>query len=471
MRGRVLTVADIVGAHSLDISVLAGGLGQMREILWAHSCEMADPVEWLGPHELLMTVGLCVPKLAGEQVEFVARLDEAGLAGMVIGDHDVAPKLTGRMLAEADRRQFPILLAGRRTSYAVVARHVAAANTTDQTLQVLALSKLYHLAASADGNATSLVADLAAQLNIGIDVLDQITGLSLLSSAKPEGSLDGIRDVVRSYPLEGRHRAQVVLSEFPGEPLDSFLLVHLLQVLRSAVDRLLDAADRRSEVMARLMHAVLNGTADARALRTFLSPHELSEGFHLVAVSKAVGPHMARASACLQLSVLVGPGRVHDLALVPADELGSFRGAMDDLVTTAGISSVFTDIADARAAAVEAGKVLTSTEEAKGWAAYEGSSVSVLTRSKKEADDIVSRVLGPLAGDDERSSSLRATLFAYLRNDRRWQDTADELQIHRQTLSYRLKRVQELTGLDLRRSSDLSAAWVAFQAWRLTGGS
>lgn len=472
MRGSVLTVADIVGTTSLDISVLAGGLGQVREVLWAHSCEMADPVEWLGPHELLMTVGLCVPKKAAEQAAFVAGLDEAGLAGMVIGDHDVAPHLSARMLAEADRRHFPVLLAGRRTSYAVVARHVAAANTTDQTLQVLKLSKLYHLAASADGDCVSLVRDLSALLAVGIDVVDTTTGLILLTSPVEAARPDMVRDPARSYPLEGRHRAEVVLTEFRGEPLDSFLLVHLIQVLRGAVDRLLDAAERRTEVMAQLMHAALNGTGEARALRTFLAPHQMSDGFHLVAFSKGRGSHAARVSACLQMPVLLGPGRLHDLALVPLDELDSFRQALEPVVERAGISTVFTDFADTRAAAKEAAKVLVSAEQATdGWTAYEGSSVSVLTRSKKEADDVVVGVLGPLAGGDDRAGMLRATLFAYLRHDRRWQDAADELSIHRQTLSYRLKKVEELTGLDLRRSSDLSAAWVAYQAWRVTRGS
>jgi purine catabolism regulator len=56
-------------------------------------------------------------------------------------------------------------------------------------------------------------------------------------------------------------------------------------------------------------------------------------------------------------------------------------------------------------------------------------------------------------------------LFAFLRNDRKWKETADELFIHKQTLSYRLGKIEEQTGLKIGRSADLSSLWIAYQAW------
>ena len=103
--------------------------GQSRRTLGATVERWLTPPKWLGPHELLMTVGLCVPTVAEEQAAFVARLDDAGLAGMMIGDHAPGPMLSDAMFAEADRRDFPILLAGALISYAVVARHVGRRRT------------------------------------------------------------------------------------------------------------------------------------------------------------------------------------------------------------------------------------------------------------------------------------------------------------------------------------------------------
>jgi purine catabolism regulator len=462
----VLTIADLIATASLDTRLLAGEEGLPREVLWAHSCEMVDPAQWLGPHELLMTVGLCVPTAAEDQVSFVARLDDAGLAGMMIGDHDPAPPLSDEMFREADRRGFPILLAGEHTPYAVVARHVAAANTSSQTLQVLKLSKLYHLAAYADDDADTLVSDLGALLGVGIKVLDSVAGLTVFASSLPNGS--DHPESTRTYPLRGHHAAQLVLTEHEGEELDSFLLVHLMKVLEVAVDRRLTKADHRAQVAARLMLTLLNGSTPEE-MGPFVSPHLPSEGFQLVAFPAADGAAVARAVASHGLPVVVGAGRMHHLALVPSDAMGEFRALVRTVITHAGVSSVFTDYVDTRIAAVEAGKVLAAAQHSdRSWTEFEGSTVSVLTRSRREAEEIVRGVLGPLGNETAKADALRETLFAYLRNDRKWKETAEELGIHRQTLSYRLTRVHEETGLNLAKSSDLSAAWVAYQAWEAT---
>ena len=99
------------------------------------------------------------------------------------------------------------------------------------------------------------------------------------------------------------------------------------------------------------------------------------------------------------------------------------------------------------------------------WAEFDSRSVSVLARSEREATEIIDSVLGELADMSPASTKLRITLFAYLRHDRQWQPTADELGIHRQSLSYRLQKIQSVLGLSLSRSADLASLWIAYQAW------
>jgi purine catabolism regulator len=167
-----------------------------------------------------------------------------------------------------------------------------------------------------------------------------------------------------------------------------------------------------------------------------------------------------------KLPVIAGLGRITFLALVPSGEIETVRGLFGTVSAHAGVSSVFTDFADTRAAAVEAGKVLSAAQHNdRIWTEFDGSTVSVLTRSHREATEIVQGVLGPLADESTRSTMLRDTLFAFLRNDRKWKETADELFIHKQTLSYRLGRIEEQTGLKIGRSADLSSLWIAYQAW------
>jgi purine catabolism regulator len=466
MGSEILTVADLVATATLNTQLLAGEAGTGRQVLWAHSCEMADPEHWLGPHELLMTVGLCVPTSPEDQAAFIARLDDAGLAGIMVAHHAQAPDFTDEMLHEADSRGFPILLAGTQTPYAVVARHVAAANSAEQTLQVLKLSKLYHLASYAD-DADILVRDLSQLLQVGIEVTENLTGLTMFeANESPRSETAQLK--TRPYPLHGSHGAQLVISEYPGEELDSFLLLHLMKVLEVTVDRRLNEADRRVEVSTRLMRSLLNGTA-LPEIADFVGPHGAADGFQVIALSPSAGAKVARAVALHKLPVLVGPGRVSHLVLVPASEITTIRDLFTDLTPHVGVSSVFTDYADTRVAAVEAGKVLAAAQLSdRYWTEFEGTTVSVLSRSNREAAEIVKGVLGPLGEDSQRSTNLRQTLFAYLRNDRRWNDTAAELSIHRQTLAYRLGKIEDETGLSLAKSSDLSALWIAYQAWEAT---
>lgn len=62
--------------------------------------------------------------------------------------------------------------------------------------------------------------------------------------------------------------------------------------------------------------------------------------------------------------------------------------------------------------------------------------------------------LGDLMSEEEKISRLRRTLEAYLAHDGNAQATADSLYVHRHTLRYRLKRIGQLTGRDLKKPQD-----------------
>jgi purine catabolism regulator len=459
---RELTIADLVATASLDSRFLAGQQGGDRRVLWAHSCEMPNPEEWLGPHELLMTVGLCVPKGPEAQVTFVNRLNDAGLAGIMIGDHTLAPPITEAMLAEANRCGFPVVLTAAQVPYAVVARHVAAANSHEQTLQVLLLSKLYHNAAYAGDDAEALVESLANLLRIEISISDVATGQTLLRSAAIG---DDTTTSTHHYEIHGAHDALLTIKEFTGEAIDGFILIHLMKVLEVVIDRILNAAERRAEISARLMLSLLNGVG-LPDTGEFLAPQRASDGFVLVALPVNDARSIASVLAVSGLPVIAGVGRVSYLVLVPTAVIPETRELLASVSAHAGVSSVFTDFSDARVAAVEAGKVLTAAQHSdRFWTEFNGSTVSVLTRSHREAQEIVRGVLGPLADDTPRATMLRETLFTFLRHDRKWKDASEELFIHKQTLSYRLGKIEQETGLTLSRSADLSSLWIAYQAW------
>ena len=78
-----------------------------------------------------------------------------------------------------------------------------------------------------------------------------------------------------------------------------------------------------------------------------------------------------------------------------------------------------------------------------------------MPRTVAEATAVVDRILGPLIEyDREHNSELVHSLEQFLRANRSWQRAAETLYVHKQTLVYRMKRVEELTG---RRFDDTRA--------------
>jgi sugar diacid utilization regulator len=82
----------------------------------------------------------------------------------------------------------------------------------------------------------------------------------------------------------------------------------------------------------------------------------------------------------------------------------------------------------------------------------------------------VEGVLGPLvAYDRERDGRLLATLQAYLEADCNTAAAAERLTVHPNTVAYRLRRVTELSGLDLSRTATLLEVGLALRLMDLTG--
>ncbi|MFE9396286.1 PucR family transcriptional regulator [Streptomyces flavidovirens] len=75
---------------------------------------------------------------------------------------------------------------------------------------------------------------------------------------------------------------------------------------------------------------------------------------------------------------------------------------------------------------------------------------ALLAQSDGERETFLSHCLGPLH-KDSRHAHLLATLSVYLRHGMCAATAARALYVHRHTLEYRLRRVRELTGLDLRQ--------------------
>lgn len=450
-----LTVAALIADPILDTNVIAGASGLDQPVRWAQTSEMATPWAWLGPGELLMTVGLGLPEDADGQREFVQRASAAGIVGMTVGEDGITPPLTQAMRDEADACGFPILSTGPNTPFAVIARTVAAANASEQSKSVLVLSRLYQAAAQQNSEAKRSARWVAELCGADVAVVDSQTGTTVIG----DGTL--AQDGLRSHALGTVRPTRLVVGA--GSGLDALTLIHLKQILTVDANALLQQA--LAEVAA--------GEARVRlALSGAIGKHDIDSGawlasdgvFRVVAAPEAVCERLALALALAGARPLLTRWKSATIAVASGADLDRLRSTLDKLGQPGGSSTEQTTFADLPGATDEALSALSDAVTAQeAWSTFRGARVALLTRSRSESKRVVADVLGPLAEDDQES--LRSSLFALLEHDLNWQATADDLGIHRQTLAYRMRRVESLTGRSVRRVSDLSELWLARAAW------
>src|SRR5207244_13275003 len=74
-------------------------------------------------------------------------------------------------------------------------------------------------------------------------------------------------------------------------------------------------------------------------------------------------------------------------------------------------------------------------------------------------------VLGPIDGYDlQHGGHLIPSLKAFLERNARWEAAAGDLYVHRHTLRYRMRKIEELTGRDLDSARDRMDLFLALRA-------
>ena len=141
---------------------------------------------------------------------------------------------------------------------------------------------------------------------------------------------------------------------------------------------------------------------------------------------------------------------------------------------TVGLSSRYSDAADVRRALEEAELVLevtaaggTTGDEGIGQGTYR-LLFRVLASHPEEVRSFYQDTLAPLVEyDDQYASDLVGTLDAYLSENCSMNATAATIHAHRHTVSYRLERVKELSGLDPFTSEDRERLGLGLKAFRI----
>ncbi|MCV7414416.1 PucR family transcriptional regulator ligand-binding domain-containing protein [Mycolicibacterium litorale] len=481
----------------LGLEVLSGGTGLGRPVSWTHTSDLPEPWRWITGGELLMTNGLSFPKTAAEQETLLTKLDESGVAGLAIGEKMYCPRLTQRFTRRSDRLGFPVLRIRYPLPFVAISRAVAEATLVDQSSRLSRTVRIYDVLRRHIGSASppaDLVATLARELGCELHVCDRRTGDPWFPQTP---SLDpDLRDAVVElsehstnvaagvYGLSGagaqpamltdiqRHpEAALVVIPRDGDRVDPIRLQHTATAISLALSEVQLALEHERRERAALLERLLENRIDRHAVESRLGELRLDPADAVLVAARrsdearALTIHNALWRNDLPYLCTLREGLLY--ALVP--DRSGFEAVLSRALGPSariGISALLGSISRFPEAVREASWALSLASRRDIAVSGYGSEEPWLGLSNVgDAQALVDRVLAPLrAYDDQHQSNLVATLDAYLRNQRSLQLTATALCVHRQTVLYRIKRIADLTGLDLAETDAVATLWLALRA-------
>ena len=517
------TLASLVHHSALKLTVRAGEDRLDVPVRWAHVSELADPVPYMEGGELLLTTAL---KLDAEDAKamrrYVKRLVGAGVVGLgfAVGvNYDEIPKV---LVDTAEEEGLPLLEVPRRTPFIAISKAVSAAIAADQYRSVtagFAAQRELTKQALTDGP-EGLLAALAAQVD-GWAALYDASGAVVATAPEwsgrraarltadverlrdrpaPASSVVGgpdNEDRVELHTLGTGRRPRAALAVGTASALGTAerYAVHsaiALLTLTTERSRSLQAAHER--IGAAVLRLLLAGHPDhARAVAGDLygglldAPFriivgESTDGEPLDGLAEVVESAAARSGEAV-LVVPEGPERLVALAVdggaaveACAEYAATLEGERavggqeqggEEHELVVGLSAPAGPIA--AAAAYKQAEQALSVARRRGRVLVEHEQLAAGSVLPLLADDAVRAfadgLLRPLSEHDATGrGDLVASLRAWLSRHGQWDAAAADLGVHRHTLRYRMRRVEEILGRSLDDPDVRMELWLALKA-------
>lgn len=483
-----LTIADLVAMPHLGLQLVAGASAATNPVLWTHVSELSDPGPWLEGGELLIVNGFGIPPDPEGQVEYLARLAHHRLAGLAVSVK--APELSPEMLDEADRLSFPVLRIPRQVPFIELSHLVAGASERSARGRLSRHLRIFETLRLRNG-AVSNGVEIYAQL-------EQISGYRL-AIVSPAG-----RPLLSEWAwvpdgLELHHGTEAaadlrvipegyVLPLYVGDRVTAYLvgqeragvtpggLAALQHVSTLAV---LDAIDdqRRREAVHRRGSALLSSALDGQVAADHLEDQLIAagldptRGLRLLALEQPSG-----ASSEIRVRdwladrdlphLLLAQGRLFALVACGERELQSL---VAELGIRAGASSRITGTGELPRAQRQSLWALNLAGESPENAVVLAEEQFGLTRwlnpDVETMEQLANGALLPIMRHDaDHGTELLHTLSVYFQQQGRLRKAAAQLFVHEHTLTYRLRRIEQLTGRSLKLYRDLFELWLAVEA-------
>jgi PucR family transcriptional regulator, purine catabolism regulatory protein len=498
-----ITIQDLVNNPHLKTQVLAGNGGLNREVTWAHVCELSDPTPWLNGGELILTTGLAIPRLGQEQKAYIKRLIGAKVSGISIAGRMYAPEMINPLLSEADRNGFPVLLTAYEVPWITITRTVADANSHKEHARLLQTLRIYEVAREAFHNTppSGIVNTLSKIINCSLYIINPVNRKPLFYEGKLPNNVKDILKGVRPFDTfdspaiqriewRGIQALQVIIPtsrpaillvfNHPTDIPDNIVLRHTATVVGLAIEKDTAIHERQRRLGAEIMEGLIDQRLTPDSANFLLANHGLRKEPRCIVACSAGTQPFEHEWLHLQLNagniphLLTLRGNVL-VALLPAsaESISSLKSELQTTNICFGISNNFDCPSRVAEAYQEALWALRAAEvHNKRFMFYnEESPVSpFLPRSRSETKELVEQVIGDLlAYDKKHNSQLVMTLYIYLRENRSWKNASEKLHIHKQTLVYRINRIEEMTERRLNVTNNIAELWLALEAAMMLG--
>ncbi|MCA1224181.1 PucR family transcriptional regulator, partial [Streptomyces sp. 8L] len=517
------TLASLVQHSALKLSVRAGEDRLDRPVRWVHASELVDPVPYMEGGELLLVTATNLDAADPDAMRrYVGRLVGAGIAGIgfAVGvNYDDVPDA----LVDAARAEgLPLLAVPRRTPFIAIGKAVSEAVAADQYRAVTdgfeaqrdltraALAEgpaelLARLATHVDGwaalydpsggviaAAPSWAARRAARLGADAARLAQRRPHTSSVVGDPDAEGGGADDRVELQTIgSGRRAGGVLAVGTAGAPgTAARYAVHsaiALLTLTTERTRSLRAAEQR--LGAAVLRMLLSGQSEhARTVAGDLYGALLDAPFRLLVAEAEEAPAEPTGDAPLDLlAEALESAATHagEPVLVVPDGDGRLVVIAVDGGAAAALSAGYAD-RQAKEAGVVTGLSAPSGPIATGTAYRQAEQALSVARRRGRAlvehEDLAVGALLPLLADEAvrafADGMLRAlrehdakgrgdlvdSLRAWLSRHGQWDAAAADLGVHRHTLRYRMRRVEEILGRSLDDPDVRMELWLALKA-------
>ena len=498
------TVRDVVEESSFDLRVLCPDSWLDRDVRWVTISELPDPSRFLQGGELVLTTGLR-KRSGAAQTEFVDSLARVGAAGLGFGTGLSHPSVPRAIIRSAEEHRLPLFEVPYATPFIAITQFIAERISEAHLTQLRALLSAHDLLATAllgGRGLAALLEELSSMTAAAVSVID-FRGSVLASvpestrwpipavletlrtasdpaSGSGDDAVTTAGDDVVVLPIKVRDRVVGALCSRTTDPALDILayamrLVGLELARRQAVqtgrrqlsgqvvEDVVRATLSGSEAERRLgmvgvdptgSHRVILGTVDVeqRLLRSLpWSIYPAGERDEAPVVTAVVGRYFA--------AICTEHQSAHGTAAILQDYLQHLGGSVQ-----LGIGGLYSGVDGIRWSFLEARDAL-----AKGTGVHEGEPLSIprllMANPDLPVQELGRATLGPLLGADRGGDSqLLETLRTYLELDGSVQATADRLYVHRNTVRYRLSRIEALTERSLSSTNDRVHLWLALLA-------